>query len=338
MNAIPIGIPFAKGHGTGNDFLILDDPDGLLDLTPAHTTRLCDRRKGIGADGLLRLVRCTAAPEAFTMADRAEWFMDYRNADGSLGAMCGNGARVLARYLTATGRHQGGPLSLATRAGVRDLHVPAGPGSHHGDVSVTMGIPLLPGPERITVTVGPRHWPALHIDVGNPHAVVFVDDLDHAGTLATAPEVTPAWAYPHGTTVEFVRDLGSRHLVLRVHERGVGETPSCGTGACAAVAAALHRAPQPPGPVRYTVDAPGGRLLVDVAADGTMTLAGPAYLTAQGTVRLHTPWPTAPAAGERGLQRPAYGVPSPTLLARADRGLTRLASGQPGAHDDVGDR
>lgn len=338
MNAIPIGIPFAKGHGTGNDFLILDDPGDVLDLTPADTMQLCDRRGGIGADGLLRLVRCTATPEAFAMAHEAEWFMDYRNADGSLGAMCGNGVRVLARYLTATGRHQGGPLTLATRAGVRELHVSAGPDVHQGDVSVSMGVPALPGPERITVTVGARRWPALHVDVGNPHAVAFVDNLDHAGTLATAPAVAPASAYPHGVTTEFVRNMGSNHLVLRVHERGVGETPSCGTGACAAVAAALRRNPRPGGPVRYTVDAPGGRLLVDVAADGNMTLTGPAYLTAQGTVRLYTSWPTAAATGERGLQRPGYGAPTPALLARADRGLTRLVGsnhdGQDGAEVD----
>ncbi|MEU2391861.1 diaminopimelate epimerase [Streptomyces sp. NPDC007369] len=318
-------IRFAKGHGTGNDFLILDDPDDLLDLTPDDTAHLCDRREGIGADGLLRLVRAAATPDALTMADRVEWFMDYRNADGSLGAMCGNGARVLARYLTATGRHHNGPLTLATRAGVRHLHIPAGPDAHQGDVSVAMGIPALPGPERITVTVDGRRWPALHVDVGNPHAVAFVDDLAHAGTLATAPTVTPASAYPNGVTVEFVRNLGSRHLVLRVHERGVGETPSCGTGACAAVAAALHREHHPSRPTRYTVDAPGGRLLVDVADDGSMTLTGPAYLTAQGTIRLHTSWPTAPAVGERGLQRLAYGIPTPALLARASRGLASLA-------------
>ncbi|MFZ3475924.1 diaminopimelate epimerase [Streptomyces sp. 4.24] len=331
---IPIGVPFAKGHGAGNDFLILDDPDGLLDLTPAQTIRLCDRRRGIGADGLLRLVRSHAAPEAFAMARGAEWFMDYRNADGSLGQMCGNGARVLARYLTATGRHTGGPLTLATRAGIRELTVAAGLDALQGDVSVTMGTPLFPGPDRITVTVGTRSWPALHVDVGNPHAVVFVEDLDHAGTLADAPAVSPAGAYPHGVTVEFVRDLGSQHLVLRVHERGVGETPSCGTGACAAVAAALHRTSQPAGPIRYTVDAPGGRLLVDVDAGGAMTLTGPAHLTTQGTVRLHTPWPSLPAPGERGLQQPAYGAPTPSLLARAGHGLARLAS-DPRRHSEV---
>ncbi|MGW6412203.1 diaminopimelate epimerase [Streptomyces vinaceus] len=318
-----IAIPFAKGHGTGNDFLLLDDPENLLDLTPADTISLCDRRTGIGADGVLRLVRCAATPEASAMAADAEWFMDYRNADGSLGAMCGNGARVLARYLTASGRHRGGDLALATRAGVRHLHVPDGPDAHFGDVSISMGHPAFPGPDRVNVTVGAQRWPALHVNVGNPHAVVIVNDLDDAGTLATAPKVRPAYAYPYGVTVEFVRDLGSRHLVLRVHERGVGETPSCGTGAVAAVAAVLHYGPGTEGPVRYTVDAPGGRLLVDVAADGSMTLTGPAHVVAQGSISLHTHRPPL-EPGERGLQRTAYGIPSPALLARADRGLCRL--------------
>ncbi|MFI5987323.1 diaminopimelate epimerase [Streptomyces sp. NPDC051555] len=333
MTSIPIGVPFAKGHGAGNDFIVLDDPDGALDLTPTDITRLCDRRGGIGADGLLRLVRCTAAPDAFAMADRAEWFMDYRNADGSLGAMCGNGIRVLARYLTSTGRHQGGPLALATRAGVRDLDVLPGPGTHYGEVSVRMGTPVLPGPDHIAVAVGDRKWPAVHVDVGNPHAVTFVDNLDHAGTLTSAPAVSPASAYPHGVTVEFVRDLGSRHLVLRVHERGVGETPSCGTGACAEVAASIRRHPRTTAPVRYTVDAVGGRLLVDVATDGSMTLTGPAYLTTQGTVRLYASWPDTGLVGQRGLHRPAYGAPTPALLARADRALNRLAERHSGLTD-----
>ncbi|MGO4459419.1 diaminopimelate epimerase [Streptomyces sp. M-16] len=282
MNALT-DIPFAKGHGTGNDFLILDDPHGRLALDADDVARLCSRREGIGADGLLRLVRTTAHPEAFTMTDQAEWFMDYRNADGSEGAMCGNGARLVGRYLVAAGHHPPGPLSLATRAGLRDLTVPADP---HADVAVAMGCPTLPGPARITVAVGERRWRALHVDVGNPHAVAVVKDLAHAGELREAPAVTPANAYPHGTTVEFVRNLGSGHLVLRVHERGVGETPSCGTGACAAVAAVRHRGPQPAEPSRYDVDFPGGRLRIDVDADGAMTLSGPAQITARGTLGL----------------------------------------------------
>ncbi|MFI5621312.1 diaminopimelate epimerase [Streptomyces sp. NPDC051567] len=294
MTAGPlVEIPFAKGHGAGNDFLILDDATGRLALTEADVARWCDRRLGIGADGLLRAVRSAAVPEASAMAGRAEWFMDYRNADGSPGAMCGNGARLLARYLVAAGHCPPGPLTLATRAGTRRLHVPAqGARGTEGGVRIAMGRPVLPGPEGITVTVGERSRPALHVDVGNPHAVVLVDDLAHAGDLLVAPTVTPASAYPLGVTVEFVRDLGfarspgSHHLALRVHERGVGETPSCGTGACAAVAAVRHRDPRPAGPARYTVDAPGGRLRVDVAADGSMTLTGPARIVARGTLRL----------------------------------------------------
>lgn len=282
MNALT-DIPFAKGHGTGNDFLILEDPYGRLDLDDGDVARLCSRREGIGADGLLRLVRTTVHPDARAMADQAEWFMDYRNADGSGGSMCGNGARLVGRYLVAAGHHPPGRLSLATRAGLRDLTVPADP---HADVAVSMGRPALPGPARISVTVGERRWDALHVDVGNPHAVVVVSDLAHVGDLQETPAVTPESAYPHGTTVEFVRNLGSGHLVARVHERGVGETPSCGTGACAAVAAIRHRGPQPAEPSRYAVDFPGGRLYIDVESEGAMTLSGPAQITARGTLGL----------------------------------------------------
>ncbi|MER5887002.1 diaminopimelate epimerase [Streptomyces sp. NPDC001941] len=290
-------IPFAKGHGTGNDFLILHDPQDHLELQPDYITQLCSRREGLGADGLLRLVRTTAHPDTRAMAGRAEWFMDYRNADGSTGSMCGNGARLAGRYLVDAGHHLPGHFSLATRAGLRDLHVPADP---HEDVAVDMGRPNLPRPARVHVTVGERRWPALHVDVGNPHAVVFTNDLTQAGDLQQPPRITPAGAYPHGTTVEFVHNLGSHHLVVRVHERGVGETPSCGTGACAAVTAARHVGPQPAGQARYAVDFPGGRLHVDVDTDGAMTLNGPALLTARGILGLqaspHVLARAAPAA------------------------------------------
>ncbi|TLQ39018.1 diaminopimelate epimerase [Streptomyces marianii] len=276
-------VPFAKGHGAENDFLVLPDPDGRLDLPAAEVVRLCDRRAGIGADGVLRAVRCTATPEA--SAEEAEWFMDYRNADGSLGAMCGNGLRVMARYLVDTGLTPPGTLTIATRAGTRQVRVPHRSPDFQGEVTVGMGRPRLPGPDGIDVTVAERRWPALHVDMGNPHAVVFVDDLAHAGDLRIAPIVDPAGAYPHGVTVEFVIPCGPAHLALRVYERGVGETRACGTGACAAVAAALSWGRQSAA-AHYTVDLPGGRLRIAVLADGAMELTGPAEILARGTVNL----------------------------------------------------
>ncbi|GAA2409621.1 diaminopimelate epimerase [Streptomyces pulveraceus] len=271
-------IPFTKGNGAGNDFLVLHDPENRTALTPSAVSHLCDRRVGIGADGLLRAVLCARLPEAHRYAGRATWFMDYRNPDGSLGAMCGNGIRVLARHLVHHHYSRPGRLTLATRAGLRTVDI-ADSGSS-GDVTVRMGQPRLPLPVgALTVTAGQRSWLARYVDVGNPHAVVFVDDLDHPGPLASPPTVTPA--PPQGITVEFVRVLTPGHLSLRVHERGVGETPACGTGACAAAAAA-HRANICPPDGMYRVDAPGGTLHVRVLPDGTQTLTGPAELTVSG--------------------------------------------------------
>ncbi|WP_086705724.1 diaminopimelate epimerase [Streptomyces antimycoticus] len=290
----PVLHAFAKGHGAENDFVILPDPDGRLDLSSAEVVRLCDRRTGLGADGVLRVVRCAADPEAAAMRE-AEWFMDYRNADGSLGAMCGNGLRLLARYMVDAGLHRPGALLIATRAGTRRVHVP----DRCGPVTIDMGRPRLSGAGGIEVTAAGRTWPAVHVDMGNPHAVVFLEDLRLAGDLCTAPTVTPAAAYPHGATVDFVAARGPHHLQMRVHERGVGETRACGTGACAAVAAARAHQPSPPLAVDYTADLPGGRLHIVVRPSGAIDLTGPAVITAQGTFGLTLPSKSGLPAGAR---------------------------------------
>jgi diaminopimelate epimerase len=268
---------FVKGHGTENDFVLLPDAGGTLDLTDERVQRLCDRRAGIGADGVLRVVRTAEVPEAAPMADRAEWFMDYRNADGSAVEMCGNGIRVFARFLVDEGWAPAGELAVATRDGVKTVRLGAA-----GDVTVDMGPARLPGVAR-TVRVGDRSWPATEVDVGNPHAVVFVDRLAEAGPLRDAPLVEPA--FPHGVNVEFVEARGAGHLAMRVHERGVGETRSCGTGACAAmVAAAAHEGAGEGSGRPYVVEVPGGRLSVRRRDDGHLELTGPAVLVADGTV------------------------------------------------------
>ncbi|MEU3753687.1 diaminopimelate epimerase [Streptomyces olivoreticuli] len=276
-------IAFLKGHGTENDFVIIPDHDGLIELSPAAVARLCDRRAGLGADGVLRVVRSAAHPEARAMADEAEWFMDYRNSDGTVAEMCGNGVRVFARYLRRAGLTGAGDLAVATRAGVRRVHIAKE--SAGGDVTVSMGKVLLPG-GGVTVTVGDRSWPARNVNMGNPHAVLFVDDLADAGDLYTAPLVTPAAAYPDGTNVEFVVDRGPRHVAMRVHERGSGETRSCGTGACAVMVATARRDGADPAltgvPVTYTVDVPGGRLVIGESPDGSVEMTGPAVIVAEG--------------------------------------------------------
>ena len=260
------GLRFWKGHGTENDFVLLPDPDGLLDLTPDLVRRLCDRRAGLGADGVLRVVPSALDPDAAPYAEQARWFMDYRNADGSVAEMCGNGVRVYARYLVAAGLARSGALRLATRRGVLDVEVSPG----DGPVSVDMG--PAEGGEDVEVD-GVR---ATFVSMGNPHAVVPVTSVAALGELTTTRL---------DLNVEYVEDLGPAEIAMRVHERGVGETRSCGTGACAAVVATALRTGTARG-TAYDVHVPGGRLVVTWREDGHVVLAGPAVLLAEGVVHL----------------------------------------------------
>ncbi|GAA3216059.1 diaminopimelate epimerase [Streptomyces sp. XM83C] len=275
-------IAFLKGHGTENDFVIVPDPENAIDLPPATVAALCDRRAGIGADGLLHVVRSAAHPEARHMAADAEWFMDYRNGDGSIAEMCGNGVRVFARYLQRAGLAAEGDLAVATRGGVKTVHL-----AKDGDITVGMGRAAFPEGE-VTVTVGERSWPARNVNMGNPHAVAFVEDLAHAGTLHDAPPFSPASVYPDGVNVEFVVDRGPAHVAMRVHERGAGETRSCGTGACAVAVATARRDGVDPAvtgtPATYTVDLPGGRLVITERPDGEIEMTGPAVIVAEGEI------------------------------------------------------
>ncbi|PUA82485.1 diaminopimelate epimerase [Nocardioides currus] len=255
---------FLKGHGTENDFVLLPDPDRSVhgDLSAERVRALCDRRAGIGGDGVLRAVR---------QGDR--WFMDYRNSDGSVSEMCGNGVRVFARYLLD---HEGAatPLEIDTRDGIKTVTL--------GDddrLTVDMGSPVVL--DRTSVSVDGVSHEALHVSMGNPHAVAFVDSLDEAGSLLTEPGHDRA-VYPDGVNVEFVVRRGAHHVAMRVHERGSGETRSCGTGACA-VMVATALADEAPRDTAYLVDVPGGRLEITWTADDRILMTGPAVLVAEGT-------------------------------------------------------
>jgi diaminopimelate epimerase len=280
------GRQFAKGHGTENDFVILPDPDGWRDLTPALTARLCDRRAGIGADGVLRAVRTAALPIADRAdperpeagrtdgADQPEWFMDYRNADGSIAEMCGNGIRVFACYLLEHGLAAGPSFAVATRSGARQVRV-----EPDGRISVDMGPVTVLGPGR--AVIGGALRDGLRISVGNPHLACLADDALDKFDLAAPPGLDPA-DFPAGGNVELIRVTGPAALSMRVHERGSGETRSCGTGAVAAAAAAasLSSATKTV-PSRWHVTVPGGELLVTLEA-GTSWLTGPAVIVAEG--------------------------------------------------------
>jgi diaminopimelate epimerase len=272
-------LAFVKGHGTGNDFVVVPDLDGRRDLSAQQVRWLCDRHLGIGADGVLRVVRTEHVPEYAELAGLAEYFMDYRNADGSVAEMCGNGARVFARYLDAAGLLDSPEIVIATRGGLRSVTL-----NDDATITVDMGHATTPRVRALPhVSVGDRTWPATGVLIPNPHAVAFVDDLGEAGELRSAPLVEPDAVFPDGVNVEFVVDRGERHVAMRVHERGVGETQSCGTGACAvAWAARRHAEPDTVGETTWQVDVAGGTVLVTETAAGAMLLRGPAELVARG--------------------------------------------------------
>lgn len=251
-------IAFVKGHGTGNDFVLIPDFDDVMTLNEADIRWLCDRRYGLGADGVIRMTR----------DDEGMYCMDYRNGDGSLAEMCGNGARVFLRYLHAKGLIDEHCL-FRTRGGIRE-------GWIHRDRTITIDMgPVRTRDEPVTVNLNGQQWAAIAVDAPNPHAVVTVKGLDEVGELHTAPEALPLSAFPDGVNIEFIELLGSGHASMRVFERGVGETLSCGTGACA-VAAVLG------GDAR--IDVPGGTLHVSFDERGHAMLRGPADLVARGTV------------------------------------------------------
>lgn len=288
-------IHFAKGHGTGNDFVLFSDPDGEITLSAEQMAAIADRHFGVGADGIIRVVRSRSLPEgAAALAEdpAAEWFMDYHNSDGSPSEMCGNGIRVFAEYLTSRGLvtlERTDTLTVGTRAGVRDLQ------RNKLGFQVDLGRWRLDGGEPLVraknLSVA---RPGLGINLGNPHVVVAVSSLEElAGIdLGYLPQLEPQAV--DGANVEFVvpsdplvKD-GVGHITMRVHERGSGETLSCGTGAAAAALATRHWAGAG-APNHWKVEVPGGTLGVRMwpAEDGEhVSLSGPATLVFEGELSI----------------------------------------------------
>jgi diaminopimelate epimerase len=265
-----------KGHGTENDFVVVPDLDGALSLTPQLIRALCDRHAGIGADGVLRVVRSGCDPEAKEFAADAPYFMDYRNADGSLAEMCGNGIRVFLRYLQRAGL-VGQDAAVATRGGIVSVQSDAG-----GHVSVRMGRPRILADRPVVTAAHLRPRASLAaVLVPNPHVVVELGSRADLAALdlTEAPKVEPA--LPHGQNVEFVVRDGDRRLVMRVYERGSGETRSCGTGICAAVVAAARADETPADGSTWSVDVPGGTCTVRWHPEGDVELIGPAVIVAE---------------------------------------------------------
>ena len=276
---------FAKGHGTQNDFVLLPDLDAGIALTPAAVAALCDRRRGLGADGVLRVTTAGAAlasgvfdrlPEGVQSDD---WYMDYRNADGSIAQMCGNGVRVFAHYLRASGLEGRDEFVVGSLAGPRPvvLHSVNELGA---DVTVEMGKANQVGTG--SAVVGGREFTGLAVDVGNPH-LACVDPTLTAEDLraldVAAPVRFDSAQFPDGVNVEVLTPPVDGAVSMRVHERGVGETRSCGTGTVAAAVAALRHGGAETGTLRILI--PGGEVTVTIT-DATSYLRGPSVLVARG--------------------------------------------------------
>lgn len=261
---------FAKYHGIGNDFVMIADPDGALELTPEKVRALSDRRFGIGGDGVIRVA--PGGPDA-------DLFMDYVNSDGSLGEMCGNGIRCLALFARDEGLADSNELKVMTRAGLKTVWI-------DGDqVRVDMGAPIF-DPAQIPVSWEGKD--ALHakfdlddeviqaacVSMGNPHAVLFHDDPMDAPVRTLGPRLETHPAFPNGTNVEFMHVDSPDHVTMRVWERGSGETLACGTGACAVgVVARLLGGAEP----TMTVSLAGGDLLIEW--EGSTEKEAPVFMT-----------------------------------------------------------
>lgn len=286
-----MSLAFTKGQGTGNDFILVLDEHGQIDLSQEEVALMCDRHFGIGADGFIRVTPTKKSSEVSELLEQepdAQWFMDYRNADGSKAEMCGNGVRVFARYLLDKGLAElssGSTLPVATRAGIKDLT------ATQTGFAVDLGLFKVGDDETLVRARGLSvARPALAVNVGNPHRVVALADIAELEALElTRPPVLDPEPEA-GANVEFVVldepliKEGVAGLTMRVHERGVGETQSCGTGVAAAAIAIRHYAG---GEQNYwKVSVPGGQVAVRMfpTEEGEhVSISGPAELSFSGT-------------------------------------------------------
>ena len=258
---------FTKMHGLGNDFLLIAGP---VPENAAHLcAALCDRRLGVGADGVIFVSR----------SQTADCRMNIFNADGSEAGMCGNGIRCVGKFLYDKGMLQKGRLTVETRSGVKALRLRTENGRVAG-ASVDMGCVRSTG---APVILPDGLGAGIPISVGNPHLVIFSDAVEDLPLSVLGPAIEHDPRFPGGINAEFVRVLSDTKLRMRVWERGCGVTPACGTGACASVFAAVKQGLCPAErPVEVVLD--GGSLFITVNADDSVTMEGPAATVFEGEI------------------------------------------------------
>lgn len=271
----PGSVLSTKAHGTGNDFVVVPDWDARLDLTPALVRAICDRHTGLGADGILRIV---------AGGDGVDAVMDHRNADGSRAEMCGNGIRVVAKYVADHGlaRPVGGALRIDTRAGTKLVQLSYAVDGTVDEVTVDMGPPAVATVDEALDVDGEKVL-VTTVSMGNPHAVLVVEDVADAPVASLGRAIEHHPRFPDRTNVEFVHVTGPATADVRVWERGVGETMACGTGACAVLAALQALELTGDG---ATLRFPGGDLVVRYGrGDDGVLLTGPAVEVADIQIR-----------------------------------------------------
>jgi len=269
---------FVKAHGAGNDFVMIEDLDDALELNAAFVAAVCDRHFGVGADGLIRVVRRGGG-----------FFMDYYNADGEVAEMCGNGIRCLAKYVADRGITGADELDVDTRAGVKHLTLHRDGDGRVDRVRVDMGAPILQraqipvsgdgDPLNVRLQVGEHQLDLACVSMGNPHAIVFVDSIEAVPFELLGPAVETNALFPARTNVEFTQILNDHEVRVRVWERGVGETMACGTGACATAVATNLRGRTGRA---VAVHLPGGTLDIEWGADDRVAMTGPAEESFEG--------------------------------------------------------
>lgn len=274
-----VGLPFVKMHGLGNDFVFLDGLESDLDLTPQQVIALCHRRTGIGADGTVTVRRCA----------EADYWMDYRNSDGTVAEMCGNALRCLARFVIAAGYESRPTFTIRTGAGVKTVTVAANGAT--SEITVNMGAPVLErraipmlGPEAAQVVDEPlqvagREVRITAVQTGNPHAIEFVEDVAATPVEVWGPAMETHAAFPNKVNAEFAQVVDAENIRLRVWERGCGETLACGSGAVAtAVAGVLTKRTNPSVKVHLAL----GALRIDWEPSGDVLMTGPAQEAFRG--------------------------------------------------------
>ncbi len=277
---------FTKMHGLGNDFVVIEDLAEEYDFSPEAVQWICHRNFGVGADGLI-LVRPATNPDA-------DYFMLYYNSDGSLAEMCGNGVRCFAKYVVDHGlvTAEQETLRVQTLGGVRAIELYCDEKGRMTDATVDMGEPILQ-PSLIPasfdgdlvfecpVETSFGTFAVTAVSMGNPHAVIWVEDVDTAPVELVGPLIETHEMFPAKTNVEFAQVLENDRIRLRVWERGVGETLACGTGACATLVAAVLSCQTGR---EATIELPGGELHIRWSEDEHVYMTGPAAEVFTGSI------------------------------------------------------